>query len=388
MNKTDTPNGKRAERAKRPRLNPYPFWAPRFWHGMLLGDWLKLLARHRWRVHPLRVPMAAIVTVIAAGNSVLYRIQRWRFGTAIDRTRVENPPVFIIGHWRSGTTLLHELIVRDSQHAFPTTYECFAANHFLITGSTFPKVFSFLLPSKRPMDDMAVSFDHPQEDEFALISMGVPSPLLRVAFPNDPPPYFEFLDMEGTDDSELTRWKAKMIEFVKCQTLLKHKRLVLKSPPHTGRVAMLCQMFPGAKFIHIVRDPHTLFPSNRRLWRALDEAQAFQIPNHRNLDEFVFSAFERMYQGFEQQRGEIPPNCLAETRYEDLIEDPIRELERIYQELDLGDFNSVRANIDQYLATKKNYKTNRYELEAETRAEVDRRWGEFGRRYGYGKETT
>ena len=176
---------------------------------MLLGDWLQLLARHRWRVHLLRVPMAAIATVIAVGNSCLYRWQRRRYGERIDRVQLPKPPLFIIGHWRSGTTLLHELLVRDANHAFPTTYECFAANHFLITGKIFPKLFRFLLPGKRPMDDMAVSFEHPQEDEFALISMGVPSPLLRVAFPNDPPPYLEYLDMEGTSPHELGRWEVK-----------------------------------------------------------------------------------------------------------------------------------------------------------------------------------
>lgn len=384
MNSSDEQVAGRAGQAKQPRrMNPYPFWAPRFWHGMLLGDWLKLLHRHGYRVHPLRVPMAVIVTGIATGNSVLYRLQRLLYGDQVDAVQLAQPPLFIIGHWRSGTTLLHELVVRDPRHAYPTTYECFAANHFLITGSTFPKIFRFLLPSKRPMDDMAVSFDHPQEDEFALISMGVPSPLLRVAFPNDPPPYLEFLDMQGAAASDVARWKEKLLEFVRGLTLLKRKRIVLKSPPHTGRIELLSEMFPGAQFIHIVRDPYTLFLSNRRLWQGLDEAQAFQYPHYRELDEFIFSAFERMYGGFEAQRAQIPAGQIAETRYEDLVEDPLRELSRIYDELQLGDFELVRGGIEDYMAKKKNYRANRYELDEEIRAEIDRRWGDFRRRYGY-----
>ena len=40
----------------------------------------------------------------------------------------------MIGHWRSGTTLLHELLVLDPRHTFPDTYACFAPNHFLVSG--------------------------------------------------------------------------------------------------------------------------------------------------------------------------------------------------------------------------------------------------------------
>ena len=37
------------------------------------------------------------------------------------------------------------------------------------------------------MDNMAAGWDHPQEDEFALCNMGVPSPYLTIIFPNRPP---------------------------------------------------------------------------------------------------------------------------------------------------------------------------------------------------------
>ena len=132
-------------------------------------------------------------------------------GRAIARTEIDEPPLFVIGHWRSGTTMLHEMMVLDERFAYPTTYECFAPNHFLLTGALLPKLIWFLLPSKRPMDNMAVSFDHPQEDEFALLSMGAPTPFMRMAFPNDPPPYMEFLDMEGVDERDLVRWKETLM---------------------------------------------------------------------------------------------------------------------------------------------------------------------------------
>ena len=365
------------------KLNPYPLWSPRFWHGMQLGDWLKLASRHGWRIDPRCVPLTATVSLMAAVNSGLALLQRSMYGKQISQTPIEQPPLFIIGHWRSGTTMLHEILVRDDRFGYPTTYECFAANHYLVTGRVFPPLLSWLLPAKRPMDDMAISFDSPQEDEFALVSMGAPSPLLRTAFPNDPPPYLDFLDMEGTREADLENWKSCLRRFVQSQTLLKKKRLVLKSPTHTGRIETLSQLFPGAQFIHMVRDPLTLFPSNRRLWQALDEVQAFQVPHHRNLEDFVFTAFERMYQGFGKQRDNVPAGCLTEVRYEDLIREPVSELQRVYDELDLGDFAPMREQIQEYVAKKRNYRVNKHQLAAETEAEIARRWGDYQRQYGY-----
>jgi hypothetical protein len=56
---------------------------------------------------------------------------------------------------------------------------------------------SWLIPKQRPMDNMAAGWDRPQEDEFALLTLGAPTPYERMAFPNDEPPYGEFLDMRG-----------------------------------------------------------------------------------------------------------------------------------------------------------------------------------------------
>jgi hypothetical protein len=47
--------------------------------------------------------------------------------------------------------------------------------------------------------------------------------------------------------------------------LQQDKRLVLKSPPHTARVRLLREIFPGAKFVHISRDPYEIYQSTKRV---------------------------------------------------------------------------------------------------------------------------
>src|SRR5207244_917093 len=108
---------------------------------------------------------------------------------------------------RSGTTLLHELMIQDRRHGYPTTYECLEPNHFLLTEGFVSRFLRFLMPKERPMDHMKAGFDRPQEDEFALCMLGQPSPYLTIAFPNHPPQCQEFLDLESIRPGQLRSWK-------------------------------------------------------------------------------------------------------------------------------------------------------------------------------------
>src|SRR5687768_14204774 len=106
---------------------------PRFWHGMLFSGWVRLAVRNRFAVSLGRLPVALSVSCFSVGNSLLRLMQERVYGRKAANTPIKEPPVFIIGHWRSGTTLLHELLVLDKRHNFPTTYQCFAPGHFLVT---------------------------------------------------------------------------------------------------------------------------------------------------------------------------------------------------------------------------------------------------------------
>jgi hypothetical protein len=148
-------------------------------------------------------------------------------------------------------------------------------------------------------------------------------------------------------------------------------------------VALLSKLFPGAQFIHIVRDPLALFPSTRRLWKSLDAVQGCQVPRHEQLDAYVFESLLRMYDGFEKQRYELDPSCIVDIRYEDLVADPVGVLEGIYQRLQLGDFTHVREIVQQYVLDQTGYQTNRHQLAPEMLAEIHRRWRSYFDRYGY-----
>ncbi len=369
---------------KKPKMNDYPWYSPRFWHALRMTDWFKMLARHRFGVHPFRLPMAAIITSLTPGNSAAALLQEIWFGRYISRTRIETPPVFIVGHWRSGTTLLHELLHLDSRFATPNTYQCMAPHHTLVTEWLVGKYMGWLIPKQRPMDNMAAGFQRPQEDEFAILALGAPTPYARMAFPNDAPDYSDLLNLDETSPADLARFQAALTWFMKLITLqTKQKQLLLKSPPHTGRIGHFARWFPGAKFIHIARNPFALFPSTTRLWESLDDVQGLQVARHTHDREYVFDCFERMYRGYEKQRNEIPAGDLYELKYEDLVKDPVGQCERIYQQLQLGNFDPVRDKIAAYMQSQKDYQTNKHQMDAETEAEIRRRWAGYFQRFGY-----
>jgi hypothetical protein len=146
---------------------------------------------------------------------------------------------------------------------------------------------------------------------------------------------------------------------------------------------VLLEAFPDARFVHIVRDPHAVFPSTLKLWTSLFEIHALQTPRFEGLEEHVLSCFERLYGGFERDRKLIPPGRLHELRYEDLVADPRGELRRLYDGLGLGGFDRARAGVEAYLRQTANHRTNVFEPDPAIAATIDRRWGRFMRPYGY-----
>ena len=93
-----------------------------------------------------------------------------------------------------------------------------------------------------------------------------------------------------------------------------------------------------------------------------------------------------MYDAFDRDRELLAPGQFSEVRYEELDRPSDGQMRRVYDELELGDFESVRPGIEDYLAGQKDYKTNRYQITPEMRAEIGRRWDRYIRRYGYAKE--
>lgn len=327
--------------------------------------------------------MAAVAAIAAAGQTLLRVAQEVAYRHRVARTAIRHAPVFVLGHWRSGTTLLHELLACDPRFAAPTTYECFNPHHFLLTRSWLPALLGRFVPSHRPMDAMPAGWERPQEDEIALALLGVPSSYERVAFPNQP--QAGALDLGGLSLRERRRWEQAFGRLVRALTLAHDgRRLVLKSPPHTARISTLLQLLPDARFVHVVRDPFAVYPSTLHLWRVLFAIHGLQRPSWEGLPEFILDTFARMHAAFEAGRRLVPVGRLHELRYEDLVRDPVGQLREVYRSLDLGDFEPARGPVEKYLESVKDHEPGTHILTPEERRAIVERWGGFIRQYGYG----
>lgn len=358
-------------------------WAPRVWEGTDVFTWMRMLKDNGFAVQFPYWYIAAIVSANSVTNTVLGWIQKGWHGERVRNTVIEKAPVFVIGHWRTGTTLLHELLIRDPQFGFPDMQDCFNPHHALLTNQFFKRYFHFLLPDKRPMDNMPFGWERPQEDEFALALLGLPSTYTDFAFPNRPPINPGALDLSGLSPAQLAKWKRVFVRFLKEVTVRTGKQLVLKSPPHTARVPVLLELFPDAKFVHIVRDPRAVYPSTVNLWKSLARGHGLQAPTFPNVEEKVLREFRVIYDRLEEARPMFKPGHFAEVRYENLVRDPVGELEKVYATLNIPGFDAARPRIEEYQRQNANYETNKFLLTAEQRALIEERWGEVIRRYGY-----
>ncbi|HEY2783474.1 MAG TPA: sulfotransferase [Fimbriiglobus sp.] len=359
-------------------------WSPRMWQGCDFFAWLRLLGRNRfaiplpyWYIAAVATPVSFVHTMLRWHEYVVYRKR-------IVATPVPIAPLFVLGHWRTGTTLLHELLILDDRHTFPDTFHCMVPNHPLVTEAFFKRWLRFLMPQKRPMDNMATGWDRPQECEFALCLLGQPSPYADIAFPNHPPTYPGSLDLSGLTPRELTEWKKAYYRFVQAITMTDPRRLVLKSPPHTARIPALLDLFPDARFVHIVRDPYVVYSSTVNLWIALAKKHGLQTLRDRSaIEEKVLRNFRVMHERYEEGKKLIPPGRLVEVRYEEIVKDLVGGTEAIYHGIGLDGFEAVRSKVEAYVAKTRNYETNKYAITDELKAKIRDRWGDIITMQGY-----
>jgi hypothetical protein len=351
--------------------------------GMNFKTLGRVLWRNRRRLYWPYFPRLAYLAGLAAFNSYLALFEKAVNGEKIAAAELIAPPIIILGYWRSGTTHLHNLLNCDPSFTSPTAYQVMFPHHFVYSQPWGAKLFDALAPSKRPMDNMAFHGTTPHEEEIALAGLTGVSPHLHILFPGQGDDPCAALDPEQLPPKALAAWQEAFRLFTQKLSFSKGKRIVLKSPPHLGRIPQLLKLFPGAKFIHIVRNPYEVYLSFWKNWRRGHAASHLQKPDYQLIDELILSWYEDLFALFERDRGLIPAGDFYELRFEDLVASPQDCLTAIYQELSLPDFERFWPEVSAYLRSIADYKKSSYTLTEEVRAKINQRWGFFFQRYGF-----
>lgn len=293
-------------------------------------------------------------------------------------------PVFILGHWRSGTTHLYNLLSRDPQFGFISPVSVGLPWDMMGLGSVLRPVLERALPERRYIDNVAVRPDSPQEDEIALANMSPLSFYHGLYFPR----HFDRnlqrgLYHEGCTAAETEDWRRRFVHLLEKVSLAQGgRRLLIKNPVYSARVAMLREIWPDAHFIHIHRDPRAVFVSTVHFYRTLLDKLALQPYGHIDVEQVVLDHYPRIMQALLDDTADLPPDHFVEVAFETFEREPLAEAERIYRRLHLPGYAAAEPRFKAYLGEVRGYAKNEHRLSEAGRERVERRWSPFITRWG------
>ena len=256
-------------------------------------------------------------------------------------------PVFIIGHARSGTTLMHRLMSADGDRF----------SYFLYWEMFFPSLLQkkiirgmgwfdskmlrgFLHRKLQEWDDKTfgpvrhmhnISLWNAEEDCFAMAGAFVSQQWSLDI------PMMDVVDFFHLDQmpSKRRRWLHHYRELVKRQLLLNggHKTHLSKNPVMSGWVEGLIEIFPDARFVVMMRDPTECIPSCLKLVQSNWMAKGWNKEDYQNsLDILTGISFEH----FRHPREVLAIHSMTPQTvagYRELIRAPREAVHAVYAAL-------------------------------------------------------
>jgi len=321
----------------------------------------------------------------------LSSIEKVKYNGAIHRQTLSKPPVFLIGHWRSGTTHLHNLMCRDPQFGYLKFSETAMPLDMLGPKVRIARrIIDRALPKTRGYDNVKLALDEPQEEEMALGNLNPVGYYSIYYLPGDMAGHRDrALFFEGLSESEVERFR-KNYEFLirKVSYVKEGRQLLFKNPPSTTRMEMILKMFPDAKFVHIVRNPWPVFSSTCGKFPRLYNAFAWQLFQNVDIPGYTLETYEKLMRRYlaDREKLKLPAHQLAETTYEKITSDPVGEIGRIYDQLGLGGKENGLKEIAAYVSTLNGYSRNIHRISPEHAEAIRQRWRFSFEEWGYDLE--
>lgn len=352
-----------------------------FLHGADLLTLFRLFRQQKFRIDIRALPSMLLHGVLAVLNTLISLPERF--------LRYKNDPlkpVFILGHWRSGTTHLHNLLTVDRAYHTPNTFQVAFPHAFMYSEKWLAPILSLIGPGVRPMDNMAMLMSSPQEEEIGMAALGAPSSYMAIHFPRNHEKYRTYLSFRDAPEKEVERWKKMYRQYLR-KFVAKYgndRPLILKSPANTARIPIITEMYPDARFIHIQRNPYETIRSTIHLYDKWFEMASFQSLKtlREGRDTYVLEVYEDMHRRWFEDQKLIPKERLLMIRFEDLKKNPVKIVSEIYQFL--GDAKLDQPALHAYLDSIKSYKQNKFDpLTPEMISEINRRLGFVFEGLGY-----
>lgn len=277
-------------------------------------------------------------------------------------------PIFIVGNYRSGTTFLHRLLLKDEQLTCLKTWEIYFA-----PAVTYRKFFNVLAPILNPLfgwigerfnSDVVThaamhetGMDKEEEDSqlffqvFSSYNMFALFPFPRLA-----KKYIYY------DQKVSPKQKKSDMEYYR-EVLRRHiylsqgKRYLSKNPDFSPRIETLRQYFPDAKFINIVRTPFKVVPSTIKMWGHV--WNLFGSPKEDYpYKEVLIEHAKHWYKYPHQQLRSLPADTYAVIDFSEFVSNPKEVITRVYDQFGVAMSDEFAEVLREATEKSRQYKSN------------------------------
>lgn len=330
--------------------------------GMRLSRFIKLIMKNGMSIYPKFLVRFLFLLQNGVWASIFYRKEKSVYQGKIKAHNLPEDPLIIIGHWRTGSTFLHQLMALDPNLVTSNVFQGSIPDSFLTSRKSYEPIMGRALRGTRPMDQVKLSMDEPLEDEYAIFRLCSYSPLEQVIFPKSKDYFLNHFPGFLPEGEKLKEWKEAVKYFYKKLTLENDKTILIKNPFHSFRIDVLNEIFPKARYIHIIRHPHKVVPSTIRMWDIVGSQNAMNRKWTKPTIEDTSKLLYEMLNKVEADSKVIPENRYYELKFEDLEKDPAKEIELIYKQLNVQFSEEFKKQINEFLISVKDYQKNKYTM--------------------------
>jgi hypothetical protein len=157
--------------------------------------------------------------------------------------------------------------------------------------------------------------------------------------------------------------------------------LVVKNPVNTGRLSVLCELYPEGRFLHIYRNPYVVFLSTKKFFLELMPTLWFQTISESKIEQIVLDTYIQLMELYDHDL--VNNKNVVEVKFEEFEKSPVESLKKIYEKLSMTTFESDRPFFESYLASQKGYRKNKYSISRREYNLVTQRWHIYLKRWNY-----
>lgn len=363
----------------------------------------RLMLRLAWSEPRLRPRLTALfvtlgfIPLYSGITAAFYLLDN--LSPSLHRVRIEKP-VFVVGHARSGTTLLHRLMVSDADSfnffllyelLFPSLWQKRALRALgrmdrALFGSFFTKKLvaaeDDALEGARDMHHLGLFV--PEEDDFVLTASCVASTWVAL-FPGMPE--FDVYYLDEWPEKRRRRVMRAYADGVRRQLCLSgpDKIHCSKNPSYSGRIESLIEEFPDARFVVMMRDPREAIPSLLKMLQKTWRSQGWSQDRIEKSIEALIANSVHTYLYPLEVLARHPETKWTVVDYRDLVAQPKATVESIFSALDLAMTPAISKTLEEEQRRARAHRSShRYGLEefgideAELKAELGELFDRFG----------